>query len=134
MADSQAPHKNFDVEQPLSAPSGSFDLGGRTWRVRNKDDVSIGLGNLINDDKIEVGKFFKAFIYPDDVKDFMTLIEDPEGALTKRRLTPIMNFVSELVMGRPTTPAADSSPGRKKTGRKSAAGSSSRATPRSKSA
>lgn len=128
--------RNFDDQTPLAEPSGTFVLGGREWRVRDKEDVSISLLTAFDVAKgtVQVGPFFRATVHPDDIDEFMALIDDPAGPLTKRKVDDVVSYVTALVMGRPTTPAAGSSPGRKTTGRKSAAGSSSRATPRRRSA
>lgn len=129
-------HKDFDAELPASEPSGTFSLGGRKWRVRSKDDTSIGFLNVFTgeDGTVKVGPFFRATIHRDDVEDFMALIEAPDGPLTKEKLEPVMDYVAQLALGRPTTPVADSSVGSKPTGRKSVAGSSSRGTRQRKSA
>lgn len=129
-------HKDFDADLPASEPSGTFNLGGRTWRVRSKDDTSIGFLNVFTgeDGNVKIGPFFRATIHRDDVEEFMALIEAPDGPLTKEKLSPVMDYVALLALGRPTTPVGSSSTGSKNGGRKSAAGSSSPGTPRRRSA
>lgn len=127
--------KNFDEDTALSEPSGTFVLGGRTWHVRNSDDVSVGFRNMFKKDgTVKLGEFFTATLLPDDLADFLKAIEDPAGAFTPNRLTPVVDYVTSLITRRPTTPTVDSSPGSKTTGRKSTAGSSSRGTRQRRSA
>lgn len=128
-------HRDFDKDLPASEPAGSFTLGGRTWRVRSKDDTSIGFLNVFTgeDGKVKAGPFFRATIHRDDVDAFLAMTEEPDGPLTKEKLAPVMDYITALALGRPTTPVTPSSSGSKRTGRKSAAGSSSRATTRARS-
>lgn len=129
-------HRDFDADVPELEPSGTFVLGGKTWRVRAKEQVAYGFLNIFTDggNEVKIGPFFRATLFPADVDGFMEMIEAPDGPLTPERATAVMDYVAELVLARPTKPAGDSSTGSTKTGAKSEAGSSGQGTRRRRSA
>lgn len=134
---SEAELRDFDVDaaDETEEPSGEFKLGGKVWRVRNRDRVSIGFLNIFNKDgTVQIGPFFRATIHPDDLDAFLEMIEQPDGPLTKANASAVIDHVTGVITDRPTAPATGSSTGSKPTGRKSAAGSSSRATRQRRSA
>lgn len=129
-----AEHRDFDVEVPAAEPAGSFTLGGKKWHVRATSDISLGLAKMLAGDSVPALPFFTATLVPDELDDFIAVMEAPSSPLTQNRLNEVIAFVAAIAMGRPTTPAAGSSTGAKATGRKSTAGSSSRATRQRRSA
>lgn len=137
-----AAHKNFDDEAEVQAPSCTFTLAGRTWTCKaatalpwNAKQTVFALKDGDDDTLlIQVEPFFRTVLVADDVEPFMTMLNDPQSAVTEAKLQPLMDFVFEQVFGRPTEPSANSSPGRSGRGRSSKAASSSPDTPRLASA
>jgi hypothetical protein len=151
------PHKDFDTPSDgAPAHSGTFSLGGRTWKIRHRDDIPfeivkrlMGQTPAADGDSdaeqaerarevvLQTGPFFEATIMPDEVPAFMAMFEDSKSPLTIGKLRPVMEYVSEVAFSegeRPTKPSRRSPAGRSATGRTSEAGSSSQATRRARSA
>lgn len=132
-----AQFRDFDAETADTEPACTFRLGGRIWSVRARETVPFSMVQRIMDASknatetaFEVGPFFKSVIVAEQVDDFVAMLNAPDSSVTLEKVTPILTFVFENLSGRPTVPAAQSSTGRKRAGRKSAAGSSSPATHR----
>lgn len=150
-------HMDFDAptgEAP--AFSGTFTLGGRTWKIRHRDDIPFEIVKRLmgqasqaeakgdaeqaaraREVVMQTGPFFQATIVPEEVKDFMTMFEDPSSPLTIGKLRPVMEYVSQVAFSeeeRPTVPSKTSRPGRSTTGATSKVASSSRGTRRTRSA
>lgn len=129
--------RNFDALPDVDRrPSCEFELGGRVWHARNANDVPITLINsAMNPDasggfEIQVAFFFERAIVPAEVDAFMEMIHGPRSPLNAANVVPLMNFISEQVMKRPTVRPSRSAGGSLKTGQKSKDASSSRATTR----
>lgn len=134
-------HRDFDQVTADLPPACTFTLGGRKWNCRNQQDVPFepvreffarrgGDGEV----KVEVEPFFRMVIARDETEAFVEMLRAPDSAVTLGTLQPLIEYIGEQVLGRPTKPAARSSSGSKATGRKSTAGSSSRGTTRRRSA
>lgn len=137
---SYADFDDIDEAQEPLAPAASFKLGGREWHVRNPDEVpfqavaDMWLAQSDIEALARVLPFFKAALLEEEFPAFLTMIHEPDSRFTIKRMRPTILFVSAALFGRPTVPAAPSSRGRSASARKSTAGSSSRATPRRRSA
>jgi hypothetical protein len=151
-----APFQDFDALEGGPESSGSFKLGGRTWRIRDRDDVPFEIvKRLMGQDPVgedapaeeqaraarevvmQIGPFFANTIVREEAADFQAMLTDEDSPLTIGKLRPVMEYVSQIVFSeeeRPTQPSKSSSPGRLPTGRTSEGSSSSRATRRKASA
>lgn len=114
-----ADHRDFDAAaaDAADAPdpvSCTFTLGGRTWRCRPGSDVPWNLLQRVfitngNDEVfIEVERFFRGTLLPEDVEPFMAMLDDPDSALTEAKVTPVVDYVCDKVLGTPTKPSAGS--------------------------
>lgn len=151
------PHMDFDAPRgEAPAFSGTFALGGRTWKIRHRDDIPfeivkqlMGQATSAEGDSeedtaartrevvMQTGPFFEATIVPDEVDDFMSMFQDSKSPITIGNLRPLMEYVSTTAFSgeeRPTQPSKTSRPGRSTTGRTSKAASSSQGTRRTRSA
>lgn len=146
------PHVDFD-EQSQSAPEPSdvtFTLDGRVWTCRDRLDIpnrvtarhaqtqSALAGNpgdmkVVADAAVASVEFIKAVLMPGEGEQLVEVL-DTKGDLTSRVYGNALRLMWEHATGRPTTPAVRSSSGRKRTARKSTAGSSSRGKTRAASA
>lgn len=134
------PHEDFDAQGTSGTSSCSFTLGGRKWNCRNQDDIPFeairSLTVPSGDAKeavLAVEPFFQSMLMPDEIDDFLELLHAPGSPLTLGRLEPVMKYVAEHALNRPTKPPNRSRPGRQSTGRTSGGGSSSAATRRKQS-
>lgn len=128
------PTKDFDrlPEQDLT-PSCEFRLGGRVWHCKNGSRIPWVLVEpaMIGEIKTQVGAFFEMVIVPDEKDEFLAMISDPgSDALTASNALPLMQWITEQVMKRPTKRPASSRGGPRTTARKSGGNSSSRDTPK----
>lgn len=146
------PHQDFDAPTGGKAKfSGTFTLGGRLWKIRHRDDIPFEIvKRLMGQEQVDenasqeeqaaqarevvmqTGPFFEATIIPDEVDDFMEMLDSPKSPLTIGNLRPIMEHVSTVAFSedeaRPTKSSRPSRSGRLQTGRTSEDGSSSPAT------
>lgn len=139
----ETPHRDFDAEplEPLP-PSCTFTLGGRTWTCRNSDDVPFGQVQALfsagsaGELAIQIGPFFTSVLIPEDGPAFLEMLAEPSSAMTQRKLQPIIEYLTEVVLGFPTSPPSSSSPARRQARprKSSKARSSSPGTPRVASA
>lgn len=118
------------VEGEFTCKSGEDIPTGFMRRVLTFEDDAVSLAG----DKIE--EFFTEVLMPADVPRFKTEVLDKFGEADGPRLSPkalnrLLQFLLGHVLGFFPAPApSNSSAGRTRTGRKSSAGSSSRATRR----
>lgn len=134
---------DFDLDQDAEEalePAARFKLGGREWHIRHADEVSFAavadmwLARSDAQAFAAVVPFFKAALLEEEFPAFLAMLYQPSSPFTIKRMHPTIAFVSSALFDRPTEQAAPSSSGRSGTARKSTAGSSSRATPRRRSA
>jgi hypothetical protein len=94
-----------------------FKLGGREWECRQPEEVPFGvikslvIGSETAEGTItQVDDFFRATLVPEQVDDFLAMLDNKETAktLTMGKLKPLMEFVAEQVLNRPTEPPAPS--------------------------
>jgi hypothetical protein len=146
--------RHMDFDTPSGAEpkySGTFNLGGRSWKIRDRDDVPFELikrlmgqapvaDDASDEEKavaarevvLQTGPFFEQTIVPEEVQDFIAMMNDPQSALTVGKLRPVMEYVSEVVFSdeaeRPTKRPKPSRRGPSATGATSKGSSSSRGT------
>jgi hypothetical protein len=109
-------HRDFDAE-PLEdlPPAATFTLGGRKWRVKAADDWPFGTAEQMftvsEGEKVmvQIGPFFRSVLVAEDVEPFMAILTDPSQPGTLRRVTGIIEFITEEVLGFPTTRDSGSS-------------------------
>jgi hypothetical protein len=122
---------NFDVFDAPLPSEYEFTLGGRVWHVRHKDDIPFRtVARMRSDATLTNVDLFKAVLLPEEGEAMEQLLLDPPDGLTRRGVDEASRAVYSYLSGFPTPPAAPSSPGPRRTPRKSAAGSSSRARPK----
>lgn len=138
-------YADFDVDQDIEEalePAAVFKLGGREWHIRHSDEVSFAavadmwLARSDAQAFAAVVPFFKAALLEEEFPAFLEMLYEPSSPFTIKRMHPTIKFVSEALFGadHPTEPAAPSSRGRSGNARRSTGGSSSRGTPRRRSA
>lgn len=111
-------------------PSCTFKLGGREWACRQPSEVpyatvkALVMGSETTEGTItRVDDFFKATLQLDQVDEFLTMLNDKEAkGLTLGKLQPLMTFVAEHVLNRPTTPPAPSRAERRASSQRSGVG------------
>lgn len=138
---------NFDAGADVDAtPSCTFTIPGVEGQFTCKSGEDIPTGAMrriliIDGDQValpgeHMEEFFSRVLMPADVDRFRTQVldrfADPDGPnLSPKALNRLLQFLLGRVLGFfPEKAPSTSSPGRKATGRKSSAGSSSRATRR----
>lgn len=139
----EAAHRDFDAEPlELLPPAATFTLGGRKWRVKAADDWPFGAAERMfgasdaGKVMVQIGPFFRSVLVDEDVEPFIAMLADidnPQHKSTLRRVTGVVEFIAEEVLGFPTTRASGSSgssPARARKPRSSKARSSSPATRR----
>jgi hypothetical protein len=113
----------------------TFTLNGRDWSCRNRDEVDARIvGAMLGNGAVRIDEFFSAILIPDDIPDFVALLNGPDFPLPSKKVRALMEFLSEQVLNRPTVRPRSSGDGPPPTKRTSAAASSSAATPRRRSA
>ena len=128
----QAPFFDFDTAPDDELPpTCTFKLGGKTWTVRHKDLVPFSAMYAITSvtelgAPLAIGPFFAGVLDPAQVADFEKTLASP--TVTLPMALEAAKWVLSALHGRPTAPSANLPSGRKRTGRKSAGGSSSPAT------
>lgn len=153
------PHQDFDAPSG-SGPgySGTLTLGGRSWKIRHRDDVPFEivkrlLGQTEPDENaspeetaaqarevvLQTGPFFEATLVPEEVDDFMEMVNSPRSPLTLGKLKPVMEYVAGVVFSeegdvRPTKRSRAKRPGPLSTGSTSEDASSLPVTTRTASA
>ena len=131
---------DFDADR-TSAPSCKFKLGGKWWHCRAS--VPFGFLRGLLDDQgpaegvealksrmVQIERFFSAAIVPGESADFLAMLNDPSSPVGLPEVQPVIDFINEAMLKRPTERSSVSSPGPRKTTRTSKGASSSRATPR----
>lgn len=129
--------KDFNKLPELqSEPSCSFKLGPREWHVKNSTNVPWSLieKSMQAQTEMQVGPYFEALIVPSEVDEFLEMINGPRSPLTAGNVVPLMTWITEQVMKRPTQRPGRSSIGSQNGTPKSRAGSSSRVTRKQASA
>lgn len=126
--DAEAPNEEQKAELP---PTCTFKLGGKTWTVRNRDLVPFGAMFAITavteaGAPLAIGPFFKGVVVEEEFAEFEQTLARPD--ITLSMAVGAAKTVLAALQGRPTKPSVTSVGGRKSTRRKSAGGSSSRAT------
>ncbi|MBU6429602.1 MAG: hypothetical protein KGR26_11360, partial [Cyanobacteria bacterium REEB65] len=125
-------------------PSCTFSLAGREWHCKQPDDVPwfaiqslVGAASAGNEAAVmtQVGALLSAVLVDDEIEDFLKVLVDPKSALTIRRVKPLIEHITTYVLMRtPISPPAASRTGGRRTTGTSKGASSSRATPRKRSA
>jgi hypothetical protein len=132
------PTLNLDEQEP-DAPSCTFTIGGRSWSARSASDVPFAIvkrmfvaqtEQTVSEVVAQVGPFLKALIAEKDWPEFEQMMDRTDSPLTQKAVTALVPYLLEQVMGIPTTPPEPSTAGRRPTGSKSKAVSSSRGTRR----
>lgn len=102
-------------DEAEAKPSCTFKLGGRMWSCRQPEEVpyavikSLVQGSETGEGTItQVDDFFTATLMPEQVEDFLTMLDDKGNGLTLGKLQPLMKHVAENVLNRPTQPPAPS--------------------------
>ena len=143
---------------------GSFVLAGRTWHIRSRNEIPyellrqlIGVGNsaLVAPDgddiaamdvaeqravaqraMVQTDDFFAATIVADEAADFLALAHDPLGPFSVEMSQDLTKYIAECIFNEegPTAPSKPSPAGRRQTGSTSKGASSSRVTPKKRSA
>lgn len=119
----QPAHRDFDADDTALPPSCTFTLGGKKWTCRNSDDVpfaAMRAAMTVQDNgdlQVQIGPLFRAVLIPAQVEKFMAMIEADDSPITTRRVNDLVHFLTEEVLGFPTTPVSGSSPAAKKTTR-----------------
>lgn len=130
-----APFFDADAVEVDDSISCQFKLNGHTWSCRNRDEVDARIaGAILENGSLNVGQFFSQILIPEDRADFMALLNGDDFPLPLKRTQELMEFLTEQVMNRPTVPPDSSGPGRPPTPVTSEGRSSSRDTPRRRSA
>lgn len=124
--------KDFDAIKIDGDPACSFNLGGREWHTRSRDDVPWPMVKRFmqaqasgdtNKMMSHIDDFFMAVLQPDEVDDFLVL-EDDGDVMTYRVFSDLIAFVAEQVFGNPTKSPGTSRAGRRSTKPSSRANSS----------
>lgn len=148
------PHVDFDEPGEVEASDQTFTFQGRTWTLRSPLDIDSAVTTgwvtataavrAAEDEEARaeargqlntaVDALFREALMPDQGEDFVKAANDPKARITPRVIDGILRLMLEHALGgRPTKPASGSSRGRKRTARKSTAGSSSPGTTRAAS-
>ena len=155
---------DFDSDEYKEKAKVQFKLGGRVWHVRgdipwtlmgvpgsSEEEIEVAKRAI---DGIEKGKrdieaelelakgthvhyrdFFGSVLVAEEVKAFFEMIDGTETPLHSGNLQPLVNHImSKIGEPHPTKRPASSGRGSRSTAKKSVASSSSRATPRRRSA
>lgn len=124
-----------DAVEIHEEPACTFKLGGREWTCRNRDTIETSVfEEVFGSPSARVREFFSMVLVPDQVDDFVDMIEAPDWEMPLGRIQQLSDFVTAQVLNRPTGPRERSGSGPRHNGRTSAAGSPSRATRRARSA
>jgi hypothetical protein len=129
--------ENFDADavEVDESISCTFKLNDRTWSCRNRDEIDARIaGAILSNGALNVGEFFAQLLIPEEADEFMTLLKSDDFPLPLKRVQVLMEFLTEQVMNRPTVPPDSSGPGRLNTPATYEGRSSSRGTPRRRSA
>lgn len=145
------PHVDFDEPSEVQPSDQTFTFKGRTWTLRSVLDIDSAIVSGVvaataavraADDGEEHAELrakaaeaynglFRGVLMPEEADEFLKVANDPKEHVTPRVIDGILRLMVEHALGgRPTKPASDSSRGRKRTARKSTAGSSSQGTTR----
>jgi hypothetical protein len=127
---------DFDAEETEETSSPcTFRLGGREWACRPADQVPFSLIQRLvdvgGDDQkmtVQIAPFFRSTLAPEQVNEFMAMLDKPDSALTIGRVSKVMNHITTYVLSRPTERPSASGGGSRTTRATSKAASSSRAT------
>ncbi|MCU1494875.1 MAG: hypothetical protein JWO62_2639 [Acidimicrobiaceae bacterium] len=128
--------KDFDnLPERDTTPSCEFKLGGKTWHCKAGTElplnlVGAGLASDTTSLHVQVGTFFEGVLVESEVDDFVAMIASPRSPLTMSNAMPLMQWVTEQLVKRPTKRPASSRGGSGSTKPRSVASSSSRATPK----
>lgn len=132
----RAEYHDFDAEEvETSFTPCVFKLGGKEWSCRPTEQVPFHVVERIleaarNDPNsaIQVGPFFRSVLVPEQVEEFMTMLNAPDSPLTLGLMPKVMEHVSTHVLNRPTERPSSSGAGSRRTGATSKAARSSPAT------
>lgn len=128
-----AEHVDFDAQPPQAGePALTFTLAAEKWTCRSKDDVPLWLFSGISE--VRYDEFFRAVLADGEYERFEEKVLAKGSPVSRAQLQNVVPVITEKVLGFPTTSPASSKRGSRATSRKSAAGSSRRATPQRRSA
>lgn len=127
------PEIDLDALEPESVePTCTFKLGGEIWTVRNADLIGVGILDDAMNSGVKVADFFRAVLIPDDIDEFMELMNRSDTPLTIPRAMKLVELLVEQVTARPTGRSQPSTAGPLPTAATSTAVSPSRATRRAR--
>lgn len=115
--------------------SCKFKLNGYEWSCRNRDQVDLRIiGTVLDNGLVNVEDFFSKILIPEDREDFVALLRSDDFPLEMKKTQGLMEFLTEKILNRPTVRPAPSGRGSRPTSHTSEEVSSSRVTPRRRSA
>ncbi len=121
--DTGTPFENFDDIETGGEPACTFQLGGREWHTKARDDVPWPLvkrffqaqaSGDINGVIVHIDEFFEAVMATDEVDEFMELADDAD-VMTIKRFQALVAFIAKEAFGNPTQPPGPSRAGRRAT-------------------
>lgn len=123
--------RDFDADIP-EAPS--FQLGGVTFHCIPElglpalTALTVSPSNDLGTLQVQIGEFFEMVIVDEEADAMRALLADKMRAPGYERLQAIIQWLTEVYTGRPTSAASDSAPGSESSGTALTGNSSSPAT------
>lgn len=103
---------DFDDEPEEAGlpPLCTFRLGGKVWRVKNENYITLDvLNGAVSDDGMQVVDFFRGVIVDEEWQAFQDLLVNPPANVTIGKIRVAMQKVAGRVLGFPTTVDSGSS-------------------------
>lgn len=135
-------HVDFDfdalaAEDGNAEPAMVFKLGGRTWHVKNVDDLPWGTLDTWMKGQVQAAngdgtqaalsarEFYLAVLFDDEQEDFNKLLDQPKTAPKVKTIRDIAEKIAVTLFQFPTQPSSTSRAGRQRTRGSSTASSPS---------
>lgn len=126
---------DYDAVEVDDTVSCIFKMDGRDWSCRNRDLIDARIADaMLGNGGVTIGAFFSEILIPEDVEDFLALVNSDDFPMPVKKVQALMEFLSEKIMNRPTVRPVSSGRGSPNTRAISEEVSSSRVTPRRRSA